>query len=115
MRRAGVVRMSGRWLALTRSAGRSAAEAGQTGEFAGRERLRHLPGLEELLEKLVDALLVGAASASDALPALAVDFLVVAALPRRHREDDGLRLVEEAVVHVIDVELHLHLVDAGDH
>src|SRR5690348_5742543 len=52
--------------------------------------LHHLLHLEKLLDETIDFLDRPAAATRDALAAAAVEELVIAALPGRHRQDDGL-------------------------
>src|SRR5947209_4164059 len=74
--------------------------------------LRHLPHhlahLLELLDQLLDRLDVGSRAPSDPQPARAVDQLGMPPLLRRHRQDDGLDLVELPLVDLDPPQLLAH-------
>src|SRR5471032_2358628 len=82
------------------------------GPATRRELLHQLSHLLVLRQHLVDLLHTRSRARGDALPARAVDHGRLAALLRRHREDDRLYPVELALV---DLRVAHLLADAGKH
>src|SRR3972149_631156 len=74
------------------------ADAQHPGGAAGCHHLHYPLRFLPLLEQLVHFLRRRAAAGGDAAAPAAVDHLRVAALLRRHREDDGLGAPEKGIV-----------------
>ena len=71
--------------------------------LAAHEGLHHLLGLLKLVDELVDVLHGGAAARGDALAAAGVEDAGIAALLGGHGADDGLRLFQGVVVHLLQL------------